>query len=658
MKPESDIVLHLSGVPHMTKPIEGVFPAKGYILIAMLLLSSGKRMSRQAIATLLWEDAPEGKASTNLRQLLARINRCWPQDKPIFQAQGTNLVAGPAADRSDLAEIMRWRNSQVLAERVAAIHRVKGDLLATLDTGGNDLSQWFRGERERFRQRVLSLGDEVLMEMTRFARAQKNEIEEIGERMLMLEPEREETFRVLIEAYGRNNNLEAVSRTFELLKAMMQREFNAEPRAEIVGLVRRILANNPKPSAEVNHRPEDAVGELNAAKESEPVIVRSLAKLPRVALLPPNPTMAEECDPLARVLVEEVANDLSRYRTFAVVAPHSSFGAVDLREPERLDALRNRYLVSSFMVPGDPSLALRLELYPGREILWAAEFRIGGSDLPTAFKLISRQIAVTLATEIEQDQLKRMRADPRPHAYRHYLEGKLLLQDCDLPKLRRARREFRRAADIDRYFAPARSANAQTLYQEWLMLGANDPALLHQARLEADAAISIDPGDGAGYRMAAVVSLNQRDFDTASSKFLEAEVLNPHSADLLLSHADALSHLGDAEAGWKRFQMALDLNPFPPDYYWWSGATIAIRRHDYRGAIELCGRMSSDEPVLRALAISHGLLGNKDIARQYGARIREMYPGVTISDIVNLAPDRKIEDRMLVAEGLRVAGLN
>ncbi|MEW9309800.1 AfsR/SARP family transcriptional regulator [Labrys neptuniae] len=270
MKPESDIVLHLSGVPHMAKPMEGVFPAKGYILIAMLLLSSGKRMSRQAIATLLWEDAPEGKASTNLRQLLARINRSWPQDEPIFQAQGANLVVGPAADRSDLAEIARWRNSKVLAERVAAIHLVKGDLLATLDTGGNELSQWFRGERERFRQRVLSLGDDVLMEMTRFARAQKNEIEEIGERMLMLEPEREETFRVLIEAYGRNNNLEAVSRTFELLKAMMQREFNAEPKAEIVGLVRRILANNPKPSAEVNHQPADAVGEFNAAKESEP----------------------------------------------------------------------------------------------------------------------------------------------------------------------------------------------------------------------------------------------------------------------------------------------------------------------------------------------------------------------------------------------------
>lgn len=658
MKPERGTILHLAGVPHVAKPMEGVFPAKGYILITMLLLAGGKHMNRQAIATLLWEDAPEEKASTNLRQLLARINRFWPLDEAVIETQGASLVAGPAAIHTDLAAIMKWRKSQVLAERVAAIRLVKGDLLATLDTGGEELSQWFRSERERFRQRVLSLADEVLMEMTRFARAQKNDIEEIGEHMLMLEPEREETFRVLIEAYGRNNNLEAVSRTFELLKTMMQREFNDEPKAEIAGLVRRILANNAGPSAEVHGRHADAAGEFSVPKESELLIVRGLAKLPRVALLPPNPTMGEECDPLARVLVEEVANDLSRYRTFAVVAPHSSFGAVDLHEPERLDALRNRYLVSSFMVPGEPSLALRLELYPGREILWAAEFRINADQLPTAFKLISRQISVTLASEIEQDQLKRMRADPQPHAYRHYLEGKLLLQDCDLPKLRRARREFRKAVDLDRYFAPARSANAQTLYQEWLMLGANDPTLLNQARLEADAAISIDPGDGAGYRMAAVVSLNQRDFDTASSKFLEAEVLNPHSADLLLSHADALAHLGDAEAGWKRFQMALDLNPFPPDYYWWSGATIAIRRRDYRGAIELCERMSSDEPVLRALAISHGLLGNKDIARQYGARIREMYPGVTISDIVNLAPDRKTEDRMLVAEGLRIAGLS
>lgn len=655
MDAERDLIIHLVGVPHVAKPTEGVFPAKGYILIAMLLLAGSGRMNRQSIAALLWDDAPEEKALTNLRQLLVRIHRCWPYEETLIESSGPLLAAGPGARRSDLASIMALHKSAVLAERVQAVLLAKGELLDTIDTGGGELAQWFRGERERFRRLVLSLGTDVLLEMTRFGRAPEREIDAVGERMLALEPEREESFRSLIEAYGRNGNYAAVNRTFAVLKETLKREFDSEPRPETMAIMRRITASIPRPRLQVVAEHDESAAS-DVIKEIPAVL--SLAGLPRVALFPPTPLPGQVLHPLHRALIEDVADNLSRHRTFAVIAPHSSFAVADSPDAERFAALKSGYFISGFMTPGAEQLALRLTRRPGEEIIWAAEYSVGLEDLPASFRLISRQIASTLIQEIERDQLDRMRADPKPLAYRHFLEGRDRLKNCDLPKLRRARAEFRQSIEIDPGFAASHGAIAQTLQLEWIMLGGTDPALLNQARIEAETAIAIDVGNGVGHWMAATIALYQRDFDYVAEKFQEAETLNPHSADLLVNHADALSHLGDAESGWQRFQRALELNPFPPDHYWWIGSSIALRRRDFVGAIDLCHKMTADQTPLRVLAASYGLLGNYELARQYGRRLRETYPGVTALEMANMAPDRKQEDVKLVTEGLRLAGID
>ena len=649
------IALRLVGIPHLTVAGEGVFPAKGYVLVAMLLLAGSRRMSRQAIAALLWDDAPEEKALTNLRQLLVRIHRTWPYADPLVETSGPHLTAGPGADRSDLAALLRLAKSGVLAERVQAVLLAKGDLLDSMDSGGPELSQWFRSERERFRRIVLTLASEVLVEMTRYGRAPEREIDLIGEVMLALEPEREESYRVLIEAYGRNGNIPAVNRVHAGLTDMLRREFGTEPRPQTIATLRRILASAPQPRVQVSSETRNVPNERPL--QANPAVPR-LPGLPRVALFPPRPIPGRMLDPLHRALIEDVANDLSRHRTFAVLAPHSSFHVADAGDARRFASLGSAYLITGFMVPGSERMALRLTRQPDEEIVWAAEYLVSPERLALSFRLITRQIAATLANEIERDQLDRARADPKPAAYCHYLEGQARLHSFDLARLRRARAEFKLATEEDGDFAPSRARIAQTLQLEWLMLGGTDPSLLNKARAEADLAMKIDPGHGTGHWMSAVVALYQHDFDYTAEKFMEAEVLNPHSADLLVHHADALSHLGEPELGWERFQRALELNPFPPDYYWWSGATIAIRRRRFEEAIELCARMENDESAIRVLAMGHGFVGDTAMARHYGRRVMDTYPGMSALDLARLAPDRRQEDVEFCAQGLRLAGLS
>jgi Tfp pilus assembly protein PilF len=277
--------------------------------------------------------------------------------------------------------------------------------------------------------------------------------------------------------------------------------------------------------------------------------------------------------------------------------------------------------------------------------------------MPAAFRMLSRQVAAGLAENLEQRQLASSRKDD-PSAYFHLLSGQQLLRGkCDLPILRRARSEFRKAMELDHGMAVARGRIAQTLQLEWLMLGGTDPHLLYRAKAEAEASVAIDPASGIGHWMGAVIALHQRDFDASAEQFLEAEALAPNSADLLLQHADALAHFGQNDPAWERFKRALDLNPFAPYIYWWAGASIALKREDYTTALELCSRMENDEPALRVLTVSHALNGDLVTARQYGRRLKENHPGMTARQISLLSPDRNPEVNEKLLHAYQLAGI-
>ena len=290
MDAEDDLTMHIVGIPHVSEPTGGVFPAKGYVLLTLLILANSRRMSRQSIAALLWDDAPEEKALTNLRQLLVRIHRCWPHETSLIATDGVLLTTGSDAGRCDLATILDLQKSSDLRDRVRSVLMVRGDLLDSLDSGGSELTQWLHGARERFRRSVLTVAGDALEEMTRYGRAQEREIDAIGEKMLALEPEREETYRALIEAYGRNGNLATVSRVYAQLTDMLHREFETPPRPETAALVRRILASAPRPRLQVVSDNSDiGMGGEAGPNIREISAVRNLAGLPRVALFPPRP---------------------------------------------------------------------------------------------------------------------------------------------------------------------------------------------------------------------------------------------------------------------------------------------------------------------------------------------------------------------------------
>ncbi len=631
------IPIRLLGVPRWNASAQAYFPAKGLVLIAALLLAPGETLTRQAAAALLWENASQERALGNLRQLLLRLQQASGTEEPAILVNKNDIVAGPLAHRSDLAQFLLSIRSGELDQQREGLLAVSGELLENIDVSGEQFYLWLVSERHRLKSLFFATFAQLLEDTTRFGGRAALSIASIGDRALRLEPDREETYRNLMSAYARTGDHEASERVFESLGRWLQSE--GRPHEPATLALRRRLKGYVADNDSFNL----------------PVEQPSRVK-PRVAFVQPTSFDGKPATVVVRAFIEDVANTLVRYRTFTVLSSYSSFAATSDGSGELYKSLRADYQVRT-TVFDDMRLSIVLIEETSGEIVWSLEVVLNERQIHAAFRLLSKQVAAALAERVERRQIENDRHHDSS-AYLHFLSGQQLIRGkCDLPLLRRARAEFRKALDLDPSMAVARARIAQTLQLEWLMLGGSDPHLLHRANAEAKVSTEIDPALGIGHWMCAVVALYQRHFDISAEKFIEAEALAPNSADLLIQHADALAHFGQQEEAWTRFQSAIDLNPLAPDIYWWAGASIAMKREEYSTAVELCGRMENDESALRILTVSHSLNGDLEMAKQYGRRLQENYPEMTARQLSLLSPNRDPAVNEKFYQAYRLAGI-
>lgn len=185
---------------------------------------------RSKVAGLLWPDSTEEAARANLRQLLRR-----------FRAQvGAGLVAGgdPLAlsglvvDAAEL-EVAAFLNQD------ATVTQKRAELLRGYDYDDcPDFADWLFAMRERFAE----LGREAYA-------TEASRLEQAGdyraavswaEKLLAADPIAETPYRLVMRLNYLLGDRAAALNTFERCKAMLRREFDAEPMSETVKLAREI----------------------------------------------------------------------------------------------------------------------------------------------------------------------------------------------------------------------------------------------------------------------------------------------------------------------------------------------------------------------------------------------------------------------------------
>lgn len=641
--PTRMIAVRLLGEPELTgwrgaKP----FPRKGFLLLAVLATAPAHRLKRRDLASLLWESTSSSVAMTNLRQLLVRIKPFLAAFDRLLVLDSEHVALGEDRDVIDVCAFKMAAKEAHFEATPAGLALYRGALLTGADEPGEQFLAWIATERTALHETYFPLASRYLAELTRYGRASKLELTQFCSQMLALEPEREATYRTIMQAFGHCGYFDEVDRHHAALKEMLLREYGTTPAPETAMAVRRIFSYR---------------GASDAPTPSQ----QSSPRLPKIAFLAPRFVGDQHHAILVRMLFEDIANELGCYQSFLCLAPNSSFASAhDGGIPTDNSLLHADYTLSGFLRPDNnrDELSLRLVNCASSEIVWSGRFGVHPRDLLKSFGQLSTRIAASLASALERDFPKAANRSGDPSAYFHYLEGQRELTNCDLAQLRRARRLFAKSAALNPFGAHAKARIAQTLYLEWIQLGGNEPQLLSTANTLARSAVSANPNDAIGHLMEATIALYQRDFEVCQKKFSDAEDIAPNSPDLLIQHADALAHLGDGQAAWRRYERALDLNPSPPDHYWWAGASIAFCKNDYPKVISICERLRSKDSVLGILGSSHAFLGQMDEARAYGNRIKELYPGVSAAERIKVVPDRPREYQTRRLDGLRMMGIH
>src|SRR5205823_13579909 len=131
--------------------------------------------------------------------------------------------------------------------------------------------------------------------------------------------------------------------------------------------------------------------------------------VPRIILLPPIIVAEDEVvSRIAGALVEDVISGLSRCRSFAVIAPHTTLKLRNLEAASASPKLDIQYAVQTVVKPVSSGLQLlfRLTNCLTGTVLWSTELKFDLNQLPLLFGQFTHQVIHSLADAIEQSELR------------------------------------------------------------------------------------------------------------------------------------------------------------------------------------------------------------------------------------------------------------
>jgi tetratricopeptide (TPR) repeat protein len=133
---------------------------------------------------------------------------------------------------------------------------------------------------------------------------------------------------------------------------------------------------------------------------------------------------------------------------------------------------------------------------------------------------------------------------------------------------------------------------------------------------------------------------------------------NPNDALLLAYSAEVYVWMGQAEEAISRMKEAMRLNPYHPNWYWWTlGSAHFFAARDYEGAIETYRKMSPMGAARRCLAASLAYSGRMEEARAEAEKFLKEDPSFSVSAWASHAPFLHENDRQHAVEGYIKAGL-
>ncbi len=637
-------------------------PRKARALLAYLAMQDGKPVSRETMSDLLWTDRGVEQARHSLRQTLLVLRReLRDAGEDLIRSEDGVLSFRPEAVATDVGRFRVLAGSRDRADLAEAAELYAGPLLARFQPVAADFDDWVdrsRGEVEEISLDVLGrLADSCM------AAGDAHAAVPTTERMLAVDPLREDVHRRLIEAYARVGRRADAIRQYNTCVEMLRRELDVGPSAETEALIGRVrgIEGKAMPVDQQKHSLD-----VVTLSPRYPQILPWLAVLPFRALGPssvPDYVQTGFCDDLVCML--------ATFRDPVVLSSHSTM-AYRGQDPDPRVVGRDlnvRYVVVGSIRKHRDASRINVELVAAESgsVIWSHIYDIDDRDLFDTQDAIVAQIVSSLIPRVDEMELRRSRAK-RPDdltAYELRLRARELILQLDRAHFEEAGGLLRRAATMDPHYA-----SVQTLLAEWhtLRVGQGwspDPADdIRAVESASRAAIAADSNHARAlasyghYR-----SYLNRDYGGALNLFDRALNAAPNDSIVWKWSSSTYSYIDEGDEAVRRAERALELSPRDPFIFGiYSSLCLAhYTRGDYEQAVHW-GRLSqranshytSNSRFLTAALVADG---HSQEARAVARTIVDQDPMFSVRQTVARHPFQDADKRLLLGLRLLEAGL-
>jgi TolB-like protein/tetratricopeptide (TPR) repeat protein len=381
---------------------------------------------------------------------------------------------------------------------------------------------------------------------------------------------------------------------------------------------------------------------------------------PSIAVLPfDNMSGDAEQQYFSDGITEDIITELSRFRTFVVIARNSSFQfrdkASDVRRVAR--ELGAQYVLEGSVRKAGTALRVTAQFIEGAtgSHLWAERYDCSLEDVFRVQDELVHRIVGRLEGRLAASLAEKARTKSAPNlaAYDFVLQARAQLNNQNGAAA--AEPLLARAMQLDPGYAQTYTWLAHT----WMLKYFFDsrPEVLDQAVEYGRMAVKRDEDDGQCHMTLGNALVFQRQFEQAGAHLERALILNPSDALILGSYSHWLLRVGRIDEALAGLEEVVRRDPFPPAYIVETIAIAQMQAQRYAEAIKTIRGLREWQPWNYAyLAGCYAALGDLSQANAYAAETMKAMPTFSIRWQMLQEPFQNQENITRFEEMLRKAG--
>lgn len=640
---EKSLKIQLLGTFHMEyhgKPVEGLDSARLQELLAWLLLNRNEPQPRRHIAFQFWPDSSEKQALANLRNLLYKLRRNWPDCENYILIRNKNIqwntVASYRFDVSQFEHFLQLANkaesegnSDLRLELLKKVEDLyKGDLFE------NCYKNWLEDERHRLKQDYVYVLKSII-ELYELQKCYKEAIP-YARKMIKCDEYDERSYRRLMHLYMLSGRRAMVLKTYQKCKNILRNELQIEPSRKTKELYNELkLVDQPhkKPLQDgdtsesylTNQKPVSlhknkaildnwlrpkkglrisavVITLLILVAFGLSIIINSQPSVPdkSLAVLPlksksENPNVLE----ITQGIHQGLTNRLAGFRGLKVISRSSVLDfSPQNRDMQQIaeDLNVSTLLHGSVHLNGD-HIHVSVELVNANNLItiWNSHYEEKTDEASNIQNQIARDVARRLQAPLTAKRQKRLENRPTDNlqAFSLYMKGREHLSRSvfDNENLTTAEALFKQALEKDSLFTHAWAMLSLT-YSYLYALHGNSPEHYKKLKQTAERALELNANlPETHLAMGTYLYWSDTEHERAITHFKAALDRFPNNAELHLKTALLYRRKGKWDLLFQHLKQALELDPLNVSLYTQLAWNYYLIR-DYEKAVSYLARLS------------------------------------------------------------------